>query len=128
MRSDGGVMLLAITTILLLVPNIPFFSTISTGIEESDRIIDPIPTLPRDAGAGVFIENKGQWDPSILFVTDTGYGKAGFMNDGIIHYIIRGKNIPSIPFMNFPGYGSPYKEIPEGTSHCVQVIAKKSRP
>ncbi|MBN1391017.1 MAG: fibronectin type III domain-containing protein [Candidatus Thermoplasmatota archaeon] len=35
----------------------------------------------------VFIENKGQWDPSILFVSETSYGKIALARDGIYHMI-----------------------------------------
>ncbi|MDG6226268.1 MAG: hypothetical protein QCI82_12290, partial [Candidatus Thermoplasmatota archaeon] len=35
-----------------------------------------------------FIENKGQWDPSILFVAETSYGKMAIARDGIYHLIV----------------------------------------
>ncbi len=44
---------------------------------------------------GIFIENGGQWDPEILFVADTGYGKVGFMRNGLIHEIYVKERIAS---------------------------------
>ncbi|MDG6224784.1 MAG: fibronectin type III domain-containing protein [Candidatus Thermoplasmatota archaeon] len=36
----------------------------------------------------VFIENRGQWDPEVMFVARTGYGQVGFTKDGIYHNVV----------------------------------------
>jgi len=39
-----------------------------------------------------FTENKGQWDPKILFVGDTSFGKVAFTKDSIYYQIIKTGN------------------------------------
>lgn len=36
---------------------------------------------------GFFTENKGQWDPAILFVGDTTFGKVAFTRDAIFYHL-----------------------------------------
>jgi hypothetical protein len=36
-----------------------------------------------------FTENKGQWDPEILFVGDTSFGKVAFAKDAIYYQMIK---------------------------------------
>jgi len=38
---------------------------------------------------GFFTENKGQWDPSILFVGDTSFGKVAFTKEAIYYQMIK---------------------------------------
>ncbi|MDG6226114.1 MAG: fibronectin type III domain-containing protein [Candidatus Thermoplasmatota archaeon] len=67
--------------LVIFIPNV---------ISGSDDDIPPPDTIRFDeigTGESVFIENKGQWDPSILFVTRTSYGKLALAKDGIYHLI-----------------------------------------
>jgi fibronectin type 3 domain-containing protein len=95
MRYMGWRILLTIGTILVFTPQFPLMSDGSTGIEEidPDRISDPV--IPSDPGAGVFIENRGQWDPSILFVASTSYGKIALAKDGIYHQLVTWEKVAS---------------------------------
>ncbi|MDG6226234.1 MAG: hypothetical protein QCI82_12085, partial [Candidatus Thermoplasmatota archaeon] len=50
-------------------------------------INDNIYAAMNSLSSGPFIENRGQWDPSILYVISTEYGKMALAKDGIYHWV-----------------------------------------
>ncbi|MFW3146219.1 MAG: putative Ig domain-containing protein [Thermoplasmatota archaeon] len=55
--------------------------------DELDQQYDPYGST-----SGYFIENKGQWDPEVLFVGNTDFGKIGLTRDGMILNMIESFN------------------------------------
>jgi len=49
------------------------------GSDENDQVDGP--------GLTPFVENKGQWNPEILFVAKTSYGSLGLFRNGFCHYV-----------------------------------------
>ena len=50
------------------------------------------PDVSHQSQSGFFTENKGQWDPEILFVGDTSFGKVAFTKNAIFYRLISSPN------------------------------------
>jgi fibronectin type 3 domain-containing protein len=72
-------------------------------------------------GMGVFIENRGQWDPDILFVTSTSFGNTALCKDGIRHQVfLKGQEKPFDPLKK--------RETKISDSSIVTISFKEGSP
>ena len=78
--------------LILSITNFPVQSTATMQLS-TNHALEGKPSLAQaqtvlTSHSGFFTENKGQWDPSILFVGDTSFGKVAFTKDAIYYQLI----------------------------------------
>ena len=67
-------------------------------------IHDRIFTAMNSLSSSPFIENGGQWDPSILYVISTKYGKMALAKDGIYHWVHKLERRETDPIEDAPEF------------------------
>ncbi|MDG6224731.1 MAG: SBBP repeat-containing protein [Candidatus Thermoplasmatota archaeon] len=93
---------------LLLVMNIPVFGSGDPDTEITQDIPLPIPgdvlSIVSSLASGPFIENRGQWDPSILYMISNEYGKMALAKDGIYHWVHKFERRETDPIEDAPEF------------------------
>jgi hypothetical protein len=77
--------LLIVSVLVISGFSFSFAQTINLRNTQKTTFMQDLPKM----STGFFTENKGQWDPEILFIGDTSFGKVAFTKEAIYYQMIK---------------------------------------